>query len=164
MPVLSLFIGIMIKMYHADHSPPHFHAFYGEFEAQISIASGRILRGKLPPRIKKLVNERQRMVYENRIDWAIAELLAYGTLLLEGHPISPVVTEAAKDFLEFVSDASRQHIGRCPWCLKFFIGRANKKYCKPQHGVSYNNARKVASGYSKEKMREYREKDPLKYM
>jgi hypothetical protein len=83
---------------------------------------------------------------------------------LEGHLISPVAIEAAKDFLGFYSNESQQHIGRCPWCLRFFIGRSNKKYCTPQHGTSYNNARKVASGYSKEKMREYREKYPLKYM
>ena len=78
--------------------------------------------------------------------------------------VSPVAIEAAKDFLEFALNESRQHIGLCPWCLRFFIGRSNKKYCNPQHGVRYNNARKVASGYSKKKMREYRDKDPVKYM
>ncbi len=35
----------------------------------------------------KLMEERMRMINENRIDWALGELLAYGTLLLEGHGV-----------------------------------------------------------------------------
>ena len=35
----------------------------------------------------KLVEERAKMVGENRIDWALGELFAYGSLLLEGHPV-----------------------------------------------------------------------------
>ena len=31
MPEISRFYGIVIKMFHADHPPPHFHAEYGEF-------------------------------------------------------------------------------------------------------------------------------------
>ncbi|MFP4058979.1 MAG: 2-oxoglutarate dehydrogenase E1 component [Bacteroidales bacterium] len=35
----------------------------------------------------KLVEERKKMVSGDRLDWAMAELLAYGTLLKEGHPV-----------------------------------------------------------------------------
>ncbi len=35
----------------------------------------------------KLVSERKKMIEENRIDWAMGELLAYGSLLLDGHPV-----------------------------------------------------------------------------
>jgi len=35
----------------------------------------------------KLVGERVKMLEEGRIDWAMGELLAYGTLLEEGHPV-----------------------------------------------------------------------------
>jgi len=35
----------------------------------------------------KLVEDRARMIKENRVDWALGELLAYGSLLLENHPI-----------------------------------------------------------------------------
>lgn len=35
----------------------------------------------------KLFEERRKMIDENRLDWALGELLAYGTLLLEGHPV-----------------------------------------------------------------------------
>ena len=37
MPEISRFYGIVIKMYFADHAPPHFHAEYAEFEARIAI-------------------------------------------------------------------------------------------------------------------------------
>ncbi len=35
----------------------------------------------------KLMEERNKMVEENRVDWALGELFAYGTLLLEGHGV-----------------------------------------------------------------------------
>ena len=31
MPVIARFYGIVIKLYFNDHLPPHFHAFYGEY-------------------------------------------------------------------------------------------------------------------------------------
>lgn len=50
MPVISSFYGILIKMYFGDHMPPHFHAEYAEFFAQISIKDLGILEGYLPPK------------------------------------------------------------------------------------------------------------------
>jgi len=35
----------------------------------------------------KLVEDRARMISENRVDWALGELLAYGSLLIEGYPV-----------------------------------------------------------------------------
>jgi 2-oxoglutarate dehydrogenase E1 component len=35
----------------------------------------------------KLVEERAKMIAEDRVDWALGELLAYGSLLLEDHPV-----------------------------------------------------------------------------
>lgn len=57
MPRISAFYGIIIAMYFDDHPPPHFHARYGEFEAQIAIATGEILNGQLPRRARWLVAE-----------------------------------------------------------------------------------------------------------
>ncbi len=57
MPVISRFYGILIKMYFGDHPPPHFHAEYGEFRAQISIRDFGILEGYLPPKAHALVTE-----------------------------------------------------------------------------------------------------------
>ena len=57
MPEVCRFYGIVIKMYFADHSPPHFHAEYSEFEARIAIDSLAVLSGTLPPRAMGLVAE-----------------------------------------------------------------------------------------------------------
>jgi 2-oxoglutarate dehydrogenase E1 component len=38
-------------------------------------------------KVTKLVAERQKAIKENRIDWALGELLAYGTLLADGFPV-----------------------------------------------------------------------------
>ncbi|MFT3853474.1 MAG: DUF4160 domain-containing protein [Ilumatobacteraceae bacterium] len=57
MPRISAFYGIIIAMYFVDHPPPHFHAKYGEFEAQIAIATGEVLHGELPRRARALVEE-----------------------------------------------------------------------------------------------------------
>lgn len=57
MPRISAFFGITIYMYFRDHAPPHFHAFYGDDEAQIEIESGRILKGKVPARAYGLIME-----------------------------------------------------------------------------------------------------------
>ena len=51
MPEISRFFGISIKMFFGDHLPPHFHAEYGEFKAQIDIQALIIIQGELPPRV-----------------------------------------------------------------------------------------------------------------
>ena len=48
MPELSRFYGIVIRMFWADHPPPHFHAVFGEFEALIAIETTVIIAGALP--------------------------------------------------------------------------------------------------------------------
>ncbi|MDL1967256.1 MAG: DUF4160 domain-containing protein [Deltaproteobacteria bacterium] len=40
MPVISRFLGIIIAMYWDDHSPPHFHAKYAEYEITVNILTG----------------------------------------------------------------------------------------------------------------------------
>ena len=55
MPPISRFYGI--KMYFADHAPPHFHAEYAEHEARITISNLAVLSGNLPPRAQGLVAE-----------------------------------------------------------------------------------------------------------
>ena len=58
MPIISMFYGIIIRMYLLDneqHSLPHIHAKYAEFEASISIEDGEILAGELPKKQLRLV-------------------------------------------------------------------------------------------------------------
>ena len=43
---------------------------------------------QLFPKMKKLLSHRKELYFQNQeVDWAMAELLAYGSLLLEGHPV-----------------------------------------------------------------------------
>ncbi len=57
MPQISYFLGVIISMFYRDHNPPHFHAFYGDFEAIIDIERNEIIGGHLPPRVLGLVAE-----------------------------------------------------------------------------------------------------------
>jgi len=44
-------------MYWRDHPPPHFHAQYGEHWAEVAIEDGQLLKGALPPRAMRMVEE-----------------------------------------------------------------------------------------------------------
>ncbi len=48
MPEISRFFGIVIKMYYNDHLPPHFHAEYGEFMAELTIDTFELICSELP--------------------------------------------------------------------------------------------------------------------
>ena len=73
MPRISEFLGIVIYMYFSEHNPPHFHAIYGKFEAEILVESGTILKGKLPPRAYSLIKE-WTAKYKDQLnhDWDLA--------------------------------------------------------------------------------------------
>jgi len=75
MPEVSRFYGIIIALYYNEHNPPHFHAKYGEFTAEIDIRTLQILKGELPKRAKTLVLEwadehRDELMH----DWELARL------------------------------------------------------------------------------------------
>ncbi len=57
LPTISYFYGIYIRMYVREHPPPHFHAVYGEFEANVSIDAGEVIEGRLPRNASRLVRE-----------------------------------------------------------------------------------------------------------
>ena len=57
MPELSRFYNIVIKMIFEDnlqHSKPHIHVYYHEYEASIGI-DGEVLAGRIPPRQLRIV-------------------------------------------------------------------------------------------------------------
>ncbi len=54
MPTISMFYGIVIRMYYDDHNPPHFHAFYGDYKAIFNF-EGEILGGAIPKSKEKLI-------------------------------------------------------------------------------------------------------------
>ncbi len=58
MPVISMFYGILIRMYLLDnqhHNLPHLYARYAEFEASINLSDGEVLAGHLPRKQLRLV-------------------------------------------------------------------------------------------------------------
>ena len=75
MPEVSRFYGISITLYYNEHNPPHFHAKYGDYKAEIDIRTLQILNGQLPKRAKALVLE---WADEHRVDlmqdWELARL------------------------------------------------------------------------------------------
>jgi hypothetical protein len=73
-PEISRFLGIVIAILYRDHSPPHFHAAYGEFEITVGIEDG-IVRGEFPRRALALVLEWcQAHQNELRENWELARL------------------------------------------------------------------------------------------
>ena len=56
MPEICNFYGISIYMYMNEHQPPHFHVWYNDYKAIITIEEG-VVTGSLPRRALKLVYE-----------------------------------------------------------------------------------------------------------
>jgi len=48
-PVVAIVEGVKIEFYPDEHPPPHLHARFAEFVAQIEIRTVKVLRGSLPP-------------------------------------------------------------------------------------------------------------------
>jgi hypothetical protein len=57
MPTLSMFFGIIIRMYYApkEHNPPHIHVYYQDFKSVINISNYVLMEGEIPPRQLRLV-------------------------------------------------------------------------------------------------------------
>jgi hypothetical protein len=71
-----MFLGILIKMNWMDtgqHNAPHFHAFYGEFEASFA-TNGELLAGDFPSRQATLVKA-WALLHEDELkaDWELAK-------------------------------------------------------------------------------------------
>ncbi|MGI0025082.1 MAG: DUF4160 domain-containing protein [Nitrososphaera sp.] len=63
MPIISMFYGIIIRMYLIDnqhHNLAYIHTKYAEFEASIGIADGEILAGELSRKQLRLVQDLDR--------------------------------------------------------------------------------------------------------
>jgi hypothetical protein len=57
MPTISMFYGIVIRMYFApkEHNPPHFHAYYQETTATVDIRSCEVIENNMPKKQLRLV-------------------------------------------------------------------------------------------------------------
>jgi hypothetical protein len=79
MPTVATIDGIKIELYFDEHPPPHFHARYAEFVAQIDMRTLEIMRGSLPrPQLRSVR------------DWAAPRqqdlLAAWNACLAGDHP------------------------------------------------------------------------------
>ena len=73
MPEISRFYGIIVYMFFQDHSPPHFHVKYQNFEATVNIEDG-IIKGEIPRRALRLIYEWLDMHQEELIEnWRLSE-------------------------------------------------------------------------------------------
>ncbi|MBN1610095.1 MAG: DUF4160 domain-containing protein [Polyangiaceae bacterium] len=82
MPEISRFYGIVVRMFHDEHPPPHFHAYYQDIAAVVRIDTLEIVRGSLPGRAMTLVAE-----------WALAhrdELRQNWARVESGEPPVPI--------------------------------------------------------------------------
>ena len=73
MPTLSMFYGILIRMYYDDHNPPHIHAIYGDDEACYNF-EGEVIEGNFPNKQRKLV-EAWIEIHKDELkaNWKLAE-------------------------------------------------------------------------------------------
>lgn len=57
MPTLSMFFGIIVRMYFApkEHNPPHIHVYYQDYKSTINIYNLEIIDGFLPAKQTRLV-------------------------------------------------------------------------------------------------------------
>ena len=81
-PEISRFFGVVIRMLANGHAPPHFHAYYAEFEVTITIRDG-VVTGSFPGRALRLVLEWR--------DLHQSELMANWERLAAGQPPHPIV-------------------------------------------------------------------------
>ena len=75
MPTISIFYGIIIRMYcgAAEHNPPHFHAYYGDYEAIFDF-DGEIIQGEMPKKQQKLIAAWAIIQQENlKANWKLAQ-------------------------------------------------------------------------------------------
>lgn len=57
MPTISMFFGIIIRMYFApkEHNPPHIHTYYQEYRATFLIDTGELQNGQIPSKQQRMI-------------------------------------------------------------------------------------------------------------
>jgi len=75
MPTISMFYGIIIRMYCAptEHNPPHFYVYYQEYRATVDIKNCEIIESDMPAKQVKLVLAWAELRKEELLaDWELA--------------------------------------------------------------------------------------------
>ena len=75
MPTISMFFGIIIRMYlgKKEHNPPHFHAYYQDFKGIFNIETCEFIEGNIPVKQRKLIEAWAELHKEELFaDWHLA--------------------------------------------------------------------------------------------
>ena len=76
MPIISMFYGIIIRMYTGlkEHNPPHIHALYQGLEAVYDIRTAEKIKGDMPSNQSKLISA-WIVLHEEELmaDWELAQ-------------------------------------------------------------------------------------------
>lgn len=84
MPALSMFFGIIIRMFVDDHNPPHFHASYQGCNATFDL-NGNLVEGDMPTKQQKLIAAWAEIHHDELVaNW---ELAANGETLFKISPL-----------------------------------------------------------------------------
>jgi hypothetical protein len=85
MPEISRFFGVVIRMLANDHAPPHFHAYYGDYEVSVTVRDG-VVTGRFPARALRMVLEWRDLHQDELLEnW---DLLRAGELPREIAPLA----------------------------------------------------------------------------
>ena len=75
MPTISMFYGILIRMFlgKKEHNPPHFHAYYQEYKGIFNINSCEMVEGNIPGKQIKLITAWAELHKDELLaDWELA--------------------------------------------------------------------------------------------
>ena len=76
MPTLSMFFGIIIRMYYApkEHNPPHIHVYYQDSKAVINVVTCELMDGMIPSKQTRIVLAWMEIHKDELIaDWSLCQ-------------------------------------------------------------------------------------------
>ncbi len=76
MPYVSFFFGIVIRMFHNDHNPPHFHAEYQDQKGKFDL-DGNLVVGNIRSRTAKSLIKKWAKLHKDELtaNWKRAQKL-----------------------------------------------------------------------------------------
>ncbi len=74
MPYVSMFFGIIIRMFHKEHNPPHFHAEYQGQRGVFDFA-GKLIKGNMKSKTAKKLIKKWAILHKEELieNWKKAE-------------------------------------------------------------------------------------------
>ncbi len=76
MPTISMFFGIVVRMYlgRKEHNPPHFHAYYQDSKGTFDIRTCEKIDGNIPKKQVKLIEAWAELHKDELLaDWELAQ-------------------------------------------------------------------------------------------